>query len=285
MYRHVVRGLKPRTVEDDTECLLRVGLGQLVGRAEKSSKIQIYEPLILMAAFTWFNKLAHRRVSADPGESFFGNPLFCFITDDLRGHAPGWNMFENLLAYYFSQVFSASTRSKLFEVFSFPDADAWHNGKRVKMISEAKRELGFCRATLVSFYSRNGVHLEGSFDYPPITREGETPGYPGTIGVSAKDSVRVFRSPKILRHKTRSPASILFPGNFMGPDLLFMLKLEKDGQDASTYLWVAVQAKLRTSGSVNGHELREAIDSVTPENFFTVSYALAQHSSERLTSV
>ncbi|KAF9042604.1 hypothetical protein BDZ89DRAFT_1156186 [Hymenopellis radicata] len=270
VYRYVLRGLKPSSFEDVTESLLRVGLGQLVGLAEKSSKVEIYEPLIFMAAFTWLNKLAHRRVSADPGESFFVEPLFCFITDHLKVHAPGWNMFENLLAYYFSQVFSASTQSRLSEVFTFPRADTSRNGKRVHSPpSEAELELGSCRATLVSFYSRKGIHLEGSFDYPPTpTRAGETPGYPGTIGVSAKDSVHVFKSPTILRHKTKSPASILFPGIYMGPDLLFMLRLENEGH-ASTYLWVAVQAKLRTAASVSGRELLEAIDSVTPKNFFT----------------
>ncbi len=208
------------------------------------------------------------------------------MVKSLRSREP--QAFENLLAYYFSQVFSASSRSKLSEVFTFPRAHPTHNGEQASSTpSEVELELGSCRATLVSFYSKNGDYLEGSFDYPPNTREGETPGYPGTLGVSEEDSVYSFESPNILRHETDTPASILFPAKYMGPDLLFMLKLEKEGQDAPTYLWVAVQATLRTAESVgvNGREVTEAIDSVTPENFFTVSHTLAQFYATKLTSV
>ena len=145
----------------------------------------------------------------------------------VRGHGC-----EDLLAAFFLQTFGNNCR--VSDVFDF--------------VTPCPR-WAYQTAQLVSLRRFNDVLSSSRFSPSDISHV--------RLGTSARtyeDDLRWFEQ------TTMTP--FLFPSNFMGPDLLFVLQLAK-----GEYLWVAVQSKY-SSDALSDHDMEKAIRSVTPSAFY-----------------
>lgn len=161
-----------------------------------------------------------------------------FFAKQIHLHDPTSNGFENYLAFCLHLTFSKKRR--LQDVFAFCST----------LPSWADQE-----AELVALYCTNQGNIETG-----RVRHSESSGPSVTLGTNAKT---VEETSAWLEHQKHSP--FCFPHISMGPDLIFILRLE-DG----THIWVALQAKysLGKNGSLSRPFLRHAMRSVTPAEFF-----------------
>lgn len=191
-----------------------------------STCVDLDEPLVLAAAHCWFNDKKRER-------------SYEYLANNIEAHlsATSSNGFENFIVYCIDVIFGMEGR-KLKDVFQFHgDVPSWGNFK----------------AELVSLYE-TGTAIEcakvghGCFTGPSATL--------GTNAITAHSTL------EWLKHRSRTP--FCFPDNNMGPDVLFVLKLQN-----GKLLWVALQVKLSTIGRLlDKNAVQDAIRSVTPKNFF-----------------
>ncbi|TFK35170.1 hypothetical protein BDQ12DRAFT_325383 [Crucibulum laeve] len=153
-------------------------------------------------------------------------------------HDPASNGFENYVAFCIDLIFSQ--RRRVNEVFSFTDIIPEWSKMEAELVALHRTELD-------SIEEGTARHFQ--FSGPSVT-----------LGTNAKSPEETS---SWLEHHSHSP--ICFPHVSMGPDLIFVLKLE-DG----SFIWVALQAKysLGKNGSLSRPFLRRAMRSVTPSNFF-----------------
>ncbi|KAJ7152446.1 hypothetical protein C8R46DRAFT_1302822 [Mycena filopes] len=183
------------------------------------------EPVALLALGQWFN-------------AGFHESIYHRLAINIGCHrAIGENTLENYLAFCFAKLFSWKNH-RLDEIFHFPrGAPAWaHQTAQIVSLhkAKAKSQLDECFVNLMSRPSYSiGTHAADL----PATREW-------------------------LKHER--PAAICFPDTLMGPDLMFILRL----QDGSR-IWVAVQSKFASQTLLTAETLRGAIRSVTPKNYYS----------------
>ncbi|KAL0569136.1 hypothetical protein V5O48_012837 [Marasmius crinis-equi] len=204
------------------------------------------EKLILCASAVWFNNKK-------------GFTLFRWISQNINyTAADGRNFFEFFLAFYFTLAFGGGARKQrvgnVFNLFEILPGGS-------HMVSLENRS-----ATLVSIYSPKGgpANRECTVQFGP---NADILAMPGPIGFrTGNNSGRQLLT--WLDHQGRE--AVCFPDMAMGPDLLFLLRLEEPVE----YLWVAVQSKLR-NGFYSGNKnvlpparIMDAIKSVTPSTFF-----------------
>ncbi|THU87894.1 hypothetical protein K435DRAFT_969716 [Dendrothele bispora CBS 962.96] len=267
VYRYFIRSLKQTVLSIQQIELIEYGFARYTSSSR--GVLEVAEPLVLLATVVRANY------------SYFS--LFSHIWEKVKANesTPPWNAFENLLAYYFARCFAKP--QKLGTVFTF-----YRHGK----------ELSSLRGRLVSlFYNPRFNRLEESnvelFD--SHERSGFIPCFPGTLGENASTYSNTL---KWLKHQSRS--AFCFPAKNMGPDLIFVLKLDtSEGQEEdfdsdsssedagvsrSRYLWVAVQAKYRQAHNelyMNTTVVKKAIQSVTPRGYFLFSTDTAETDGPR----
>ncbi|KAG5731312.1 hypothetical protein E4T56_gene8114 [Termitomyces sp. T112] len=157
------------------------------------------------------------------------------FAERIKVHDASSNGFENYLAFCLNLAFSEKQRvDKIFTFCGTPPAWAQQEAEIVSL-----------------HYTSNGIEIS------PV-RQSTGPSI--TLGINAKttDETSVW-----LLHECPNP--ICFPHLYMGPDLLFVLRLADNSN-----IWVAVQAKysIGKNGMLSRLFLRRAIRSVTPSNFF-----------------
>ncbi|KAJ7159583.1 hypothetical protein C8R46DRAFT_1224169 [Mycena filopes] len=183
------------------------------------------EPVALLALGQWFN-------------AGFHESIYHRLAINIGCHrAIGENTLENYLAFCFAKLFSWKNH-RLNEIFDFPrGAPEWAQ-QTAQIVSlhkvKAKSKLDECFVNLMS-----------------------RPSY--SIGTHAAD---LPATKEWLKHER--PAAICFPDTLMGPDLMFILRL----QDGSR-IWVAVQSKFASQTLLTAETLRGAIRSVTPKNYYS----------------
>ncbi|KAJ7186481.1 hypothetical protein C8R46DRAFT_879948 [Mycena filopes] len=181
------------------------------------------EPIAMLALGQWLN--------AGFGETVYHK----FALDIGLHHATGENSLENFIALCFTKIFNWGT-GHLKDIFSFPKGDpTWADQT----------------ATLISLYKVDGELVEEAF-----VGSASRPSH--SIGTHARNFEGVLRW---LKHEERAP--ICFPPQKMGPDLLFILRLQ-DGRR----IWVAVQVKFDNTPLLKETALLGALRSVTPAAFF-----------------
>ncbi|KAF8169872.1 hypothetical protein K438DRAFT_1982996 [Mycena galopus ATCC 62051] len=194
---------------------------------------RIDEPMALLALAQWLN-------------AGWSETIHHRLTKTIGWHsATGENDLEKYLAFCFAGLFSDQSGSRrLNEIFAFRDgAPTWAQQT----------------ATLVSFYKN-----------PVGSQKNKTPPEESVVDWWSRPSYSLGTHPsqpttatlEWLRHATRVP--ICFPSQLMGPDLLFILRLQ-DGKR----IWVAVQSKYENSSLLSKEKLEEALRSVTPKNYFS----------------
>jgi hypothetical protein len=246
----------------DEELFIEWGVARWqFSKDEGKHKCKICEPLVLLAATF--------RLSLEDGI-----PLYKHLTDTIEQHRAlyGRNGFEAYLAYFFARTFGESER--LGAVFDLHE-------------ESTRDHLADYTATLVSLYQhddsdrleeervilfsgRNGSVSESDERQQKswFIRDDGPIRIPGCLGEHANDMEGVVRW---LRH--RSHTAFCFPPPKMGPDLLFILKLTKPGEDSAgtRYIWVVVQAKWHRAherSNLRRNEVLGAISSVTPDRYF-----------------
>jgi hypothetical protein len=160
------------------------------------------------------------------------------LCKEISNHEPSTNGFENYIAYCIAKAFAAG-QHRIDQVFSF-------YGKTPPWARS--------RATLVGLH-RTDI---GAIEVCPVDIS-KPAGPTVSFGVNAK---QVSETKDWLMHLSAAP--ICFPHAAMGPDILLVLRLETTG----SLIWVAVQAKYSTEKSLRRGDLRHAIRSVTPSEFF-----------------
>jgi hypothetical protein len=147
------------------------------------------------------------------------------------GRGDGW---EDFLALYFVKAFEGSR--PLDEVFTFHDlVPSWSNDSAELVALSIDGEL------LVSKVDTSQSQL-GSFCL----------GYNATTHT---EDLAWFSNPR------RRP--FLFPSRFMGPDLVFVLRLPN-----GRYIWVVVQARYRSKEALGDTGVEKAIRTLTPSKFY-----------------
>lgn len=222
---YLIRSILPPLGSDEAT-YVEYGFARFLDSETKSTTID--EPLVLLALMEWMTK------NHDP--TFYNS-----LTKELRSHQKGSNGFENYIAFCLDLLFSGggNTKYKIGEVFTF--------------VSGKKPAWADMEAELVSIYRTSSGDLEQS----PV-KHFAFQGPSVTLGLNA-DSPEMTSS--WLRCDSSTP--MMFPHNSMGPDLVFVLKLE-DG----TNIWVALQAKYSACDTLKREYLRSAMRSVTPRYFW-----------------
>ncbi|KAK6971471.1 hypothetical protein R3P38DRAFT_3497255 [Favolaschia claudopus] len=199
---------------------------------------RIDEPLVLLALVHWMSQ---------PG---FYQSLHFRLKNNIRGHEPGRNGLERYLAFCLSGIFADTSTvngspRRLDEIFTFTDnsgrkrVPAWAK-QTATLISLYKPDQDApLKESCVMFWSRPSHHLA--------------------------TSTSVASTLQWLKHQ--DPAPMCLPALTMGPDLLFVLRLNGSGKK----IWVAIQCKYQgESGTdlLTGETLESALKTVKPTNFF-----------------
>ncbi|KAJ7622894.1 hypothetical protein DFH06DRAFT_760162 [Mycena polygramma] len=204
---------------------------------QEAAQVTLDEPLALLALAEWLQHcdlpLAQTlRVAAANA-----------VTE-----ADGANGLEEYLALYFSVVFDDET--PLTDIFLF--------NEYLEPPEWAKSP-----ATLVSLYVEQ--------DTQQITNSNPSAPRPvksGPVGHQSRPSISIGQAAgtmaeteRWLEHIDLPP--ICFPDRFMGPDILFVLRL----MDQS-HIWVALQSKFSNANSLPSDVIQKAIPTVTPGQFY-----------------
>jgi hypothetical protein len=229
-----------KNVTDDDIEFVQWGFARFIpDTTQANARIgRLDEPMALIALAQWLNagfgSTLHQKLSLGIGNT----------------HALGANGLENYLAFSFAGLFNGQPgrngqtgrpARRLDEIFTFAkEAPAWAQQT----------------ATMVSYYHDSETALEES-----EVNWASRPSY--SLGIHTFKDAKEDNVLPWLRHEHRVP--ICFPDKTMGPDLLFVLRLE-DGER----IWVAVQSKFTSSDLLDKGVLTEAVKTVTPVNFFKV---------------
>ncbi|KAK7054516.1 hypothetical protein VNI00_003714 [Paramarasmius palmivorus] len=221
-----------------------------VGRFNRKPNTPVVnENLVLCTSAVWLNKHS---------KSFYR-----WICGDIEKviSGEGQSCFENLIAYYFLLAFGTGSEHKLEDIFDFYSTGQEGlnvlKGKVATMMSlYIPSTHGDSSALPESMHDHCGVHLDDT---------GHISGCAGPLGLNIIPSCRTLLM-NWLGPQARQ--MLCFPDVDMGPDIMFKLRLESDGEEP-TYIWVAVQVKLiGKGGSISKETLRDAIRSVTPSKFY-----------------
>jgi hypothetical protein len=238
------------------------------------------EPMALIALAQWLNA------------GFAGQTLHQMLSHKIRvghHHAFGENALENYLAFCFAGLFSDPSRSRrLRDIFTFAKKPpSWANQTATLVSLYRDPVTGKIEESEVNWASRPSYSLgTRSFgkrtntsepNYASVAHDSDADGPPLAADESKKAVETTFNW---LKYADRTP--ICFPSTIMGPDLLFVLRLE-DGHR----IWVAVQSKFETSDLLKASKLTSAVATLTPVNFFKVRriyvYVLNSTSTEPMT--
>ncbi|THU76564.1 hypothetical protein K435DRAFT_153141 [Dendrothele bispora CBS 962.96] len=193
VYRHLLRSINHSILSKEQTELLEYGFARYL--TSRKNGASVGEPLVLLAAAVRLNTTTYT--------------LFDHLWSGIQSNesTPPWNGFENILVYYFAKAFAEPR--KLEDIFSFYGNDT---------------KLASCRGTLVSLYSdpHSGNLEEYKVQMFNSRNTLESSIHlPGTLGENA---VTYDSCLKWLRNGSSS--AFCFPPQAMGPDILFVLKLE-----------------------------------------------------------
>lgn len=221
-----MRSTTTTSLSGDKAKYVEYGLARFVG--SETEAVVIDEPLVFLAVTQWMNK--NHRTSHD------------FLTQDISAHNPqeGFNGFENYVAYCLDLIFSKKRR--LDEVFEF------HGKVPPWATSEAEIVAIQRPGTQGSGKVETGVASFSDSKAPSVTLGVNAPSVPNLLSW--------------LEHDETQPA-FCFPHRWMGPDILFILRLSKGGS-----IWVALQAKYSKRSELANELMSRAVRSVTPSEYF-----------------
>ena len=224
---YLMRSNLSLSLGSDEAIYVEYGFARFVDAETKS--VAVDEPLVLLAATHYLNT------------SHTTNSSYKHFAKQIHQHDPSSNGFENYLAFCLDMAFSIAQR-QISEVFSFVGGPPHWAQQRARLVALERVRSGEMEWGLSKHYAFSGSSV--------------------TLGVNAKSPHETMNWLDGLKH---SP--ICFPDINMGPDLLFVLRLEDD-----TQLWVALQAKYAKGkggkGTLPRDSLRKAMKSVTPSKFF-----------------
>ncbi|KAJ7090882.1 hypothetical protein B0H15DRAFT_778576 [Mycena belliarum] len=199
----------------------------------RAAKITLDEPLVLLALGEWLQTL-----DVPLAETLRANAARAAT------EANGANGLEEYLALYFSAVFDDATPLK--HIFQFHED--------IPTPDWAERS-----ATLVSLYPV-GIAGEDGMEVVHLAPVGHHMRPSVTIG---KDASSFEATLNWLHHNDRAP--ICFPDRYMGPDILFVLRLRDEQR---SLIWVALQSKFSKQNILPSTTLRKAVPTVTPGKFY-----------------
>ncbi|KAJ7163141.1 hypothetical protein C8R46DRAFT_1281524, partial [Mycena filopes] len=186
----------------------------------------IQEPMLLLAA-TQYAHTQHLSIN---------RYIFRRIEDQKGSENNG---LENFLAYFFAKTFATPT--------ALQDAFSYHGPMPIPSWFNQRAQLVVLGQTDDNTLVTHDVRWMES---------GKSSALPaGRLGRTASGPEEALRW---LRHRTKT--AICFPPTNMGPDLLFVLKLE-DG----SLIWVAVQVKFHSKA---GRDIRPALRTTVPDKFW-----------------
>lgn len=266
---YLMRSALPIPLGEDESIYVEYGFARFTDTSARV--VTVDEPLVLLSASHWFNanhqtdhKFWSKHFNTNTHGSSDSNHIPASVntgnknTIQYAGLSADSNGFENYLAFCLRLAFTTK-KPRLCDIFKFEGA-----GRKTPAWTQQQAEL-------VSIY-RSAPHAAPPGDSDPATTTttaiweeeeglvGISSGPSATLGVNAKD---VQHTLSWLNNQDHT--AICFPHPCMGPDLLFVLKL----QDGST-IWVALQAKrmVGTNGQISKEHLRRSIQSVSPNLFF-----------------
>ncbi|KAJ7493345.1 hypothetical protein B0H11DRAFT_958677 [Mycena galericulata] len=226
--------------------LIRYGFARYadndVGNHEEA-KISLDEPLVLLALGEWL------QICDLPLAETLRQNAARAVTE-----ASGANGLEEYLALYLSAVFDDQT--PLTDIFRFHehlDPPDW-----------AKKP-----AALVSLYYVDDEDLLANNPSEGVVEHHKRPSV--TIG---KDATNIQETLAWLKHTDTFRAPICFPDKFIGPDLLFILRLQ---DEARSLIWVALQSKFSSDDALSGETIRSALPTVTPKEFYGLRRSASHH--------
>jgi hypothetical protein len=215
------------------------------------------EPMALLALAQWLNvagfaETIHHRLSGEIGDH----------------NASGENALEDYLAFCFAGLFSdTSGTRRLEDIFTFAkETPAWAKQTATLVSLYHNPDTGLMEESVVDWASRPSYSLGTRSSSKPKQDSATTP----QSKVETEDVKAARVTLKWLEHAERTP--ICFPSTLMGPDLLFILRLE-DGKK----IWVAVQSKYESSDLLTASKLKKAIRSLTPSNYFSSTVPVRIH--------
>ncbi|KAG8826601.1 hypothetical protein FRC18_010018 [Serendipita sp. 400] len=211
----------PAFASEDAVAFLEYGIAR---HDPESGKLSLDEPLAVLAAFNWINKLTNL--------TFFES-----LVDDLGKHSTRRNGFEAYLAFYIWEIFKNGPR--LDEVFTFrgdfvpqEEKDVWQ-AKDFELVSVWRGEDGKQHVSLVTPMCGPSFHI----GYMPKKNE------------------------EVLDWITNNPgqSTFCFPKEFFGPDIMFFLR----SKATRKLLLVLMQATYRKD-NVTAAAIKSGVRSVTP---------------------
>ncbi|TRM68364.1 hypothetical protein BD626DRAFT_114996 [Schizophyllum amplum] len=198
------------------------------------------EPLILLTLLRWFDRQKYRM----PQNAPVFESTYSQVAHNVQITDPKHNGFEEYLALVLVD-FVFSKGRKLSDIFDF-------TGSSTPSFADWD-------ATLVGMFKPDGGSSAvdiAEYEHDRLRRPSFAFGF---------NSDGFEKNLAWLRHEVGYQA-ILFPDNFMGPDLIFVLRLQKAGED-DAYIWCALQAKGRETPADVAH----AVKTVTPLYFHSGS--------------
>ncbi|KAJ6584170.1 hypothetical protein DFH09DRAFT_267454 [Mycena vulgaris] len=225
----------------------------------KNPKITLDEPLALLALGEWL------QIIDTPLAEMLRVAAAKAVTE-----ANGANGLEEYLALYFSAVFDKET--PLTKIFRF------HEDVHPPEWAEHP-------ATLVSLYtvksdSENvdeNTNSENDDEMTSSENDDEDGGEweevkSGPVEHQMRPSVTIGKGASTpeatlnwLSFHDDHRAPICFPDKFMGPDLVFILRLRDENR---SLIWVALQSKFSSENTLPAGTIRKAITTVTPDQFY-----------------
>ncbi|KAJ7746777.1 hypothetical protein DFH07DRAFT_1038067 [Mycena maculata] len=200
---------------------------------QSQAKVTLDEPLVLLALGEWL------QVCDLP------------LAEQLRMEAAravtegnGANGLEEYIALYLSAVFNDQTPlTDIFRFHKYIDPPDW-----------AKKP-----AALVSLYTEDDIEKDGD---RVVIAEGRVQHHMRPSVTIGKDASTIEATKEWLRHTDRAP--ICFPDKFVGPDLLFILRLQ---DEKKSLIWVALQSKFSGANVLEAKTIQAAVSTVTPQAF------------------
>ncbi|EAU81607.2 hypothetical protein CC1G_02623 [Coprinopsis cinerea okayama7 len=222
---YLMRSVLPVTLGKDEAIYVEYGFARFVDSETKT--VAVDEPLVLLAATHWINK--HHRSS------------YKYFAKQIGIHETTSNGFENYIAYCIDMAFSSATPRAVNSVFNFVGEPPLWTNQTAELVAVHRVQTG------------------GEFE-SSIVKHCASCGPSVTLGLNAETPEETSSW-----LECRKYAPMCFPHNLMGPDVLFVLRLEDQ-----SLVWVALQAKYSQgkNGSLVRSSLRKAIKSVTPSEFF-----------------
>ncbi|KAJ7746770.1 hypothetical protein DFH07DRAFT_942596 [Mycena maculata] len=201
---------------------------------QKDAKVALDEPLALLALGEWL------QICDLPLAELLRIDAARAVTE-----ANGANGLEEYIALYLSAVFDNHTPlTDIFRFHKYIDPPDW-----------AKKP-----AALVSLYTEDDIEKDGD---RVAMAEGRVQHHMRPSVTIGKDASTIEATKEWLRHTDRAP--ICFPDKFIGPDLLFILRLH---DEEKSLIWVALQSKFSGANVLDKSVIEGALPTVTPAQFY-----------------